>query len=390
MKKHLSTNQQIIKSINFHNYLGILLLFGSFVFFNPITINCQNLYFDRMIGNNDPVHYYLGHYLITGSDGLDIHWYGGIRLGDATGNVLQVTNGRVGIGTINPLSKLEVRSGNILVRNLDNTDNNSAIMVAHSINFGDYTTFGTSIRSITLNAGSNAYGMQFYTQESYSTGQTEKMRILGNGNIGIGNLAPAYRLDVAGTFRIDGNSELFGSANKIYGNADLNNYYIGHYAVSGSDGLDIHWYGGIRLGDNTGNVFQVCSGKVSIGTTTPDASALLTVKGNINSREVNVTATAGGADFVFAPNYPIKSIEEVEAYIKENKHLPEIAPAKEMEANGIELGNMNIKLLQKVEELTLYLIEQNKINKEQSEKLEIQNARIKALEEVIEQLKSKQ
>ena len=74
---------------------------------------------------------------------------------------------------------------------------------------------------------------------------------------------------------------------------------------------------------------------------------------------MKVTVNAG-ADFVFDNDYQLKSLQDVQDFITKNRHLPEIASAKEMEENGLELGKMDIKLLQKVEELTLYLIEQNK------------------------------
>ncbi len=98
-------------------------------------------------------------------------------------------------------------------------------------------------------------------------------------------------------------------------------------------------------------------GNVGIGTENPEAK--LTVAGKIRSREVEVMINAG-ADFVFDNNYPIKTIEELDTFIKKHKHLPEVPSAKEMEKNGIDLGEMNIILLQKIEELTLYIIDQNK------------------------------
>ena len=99
------------------------------------------------------------------------------------------------------------------------------------------------------------------------------------------------------------------------------------------------------------------NGNVGIGTTNPTSK--LTVAGNINSREVKVTVDAG-ADFVFEKNYDLPSLDAVDKFIKENKHLPEIASADEMKKDGINLSEMNIKLLQKIEEMTLYMIEQNK------------------------------
>ncbi|MEP1779366.1 hypothetical protein [Reichenbachiella sp.] len=99
------------------------------------------------------------------------------------------------------------------------------------------------------------------------------------------------------------------------------------------------------------------SGNVGIGTTTPDSK--LTVAGTIHSQEVKVTVNAG-ADFVFEEDYDLTSLEELDQYVKENKHLPEIASAKEMKSEGIHLAEMNIKLLQKIEELTLHMIDMKK------------------------------
>lgn len=86
---------------------------------------------------------------------------------------------------------------------------------------------------------------------------------------------------------------------------------------------------------------------------------MLTVAGGIHAREIKVTETAG-ADFVFATDYKLMSLGETEEYVKENKHLPDIAPAKQMEEDGIDLGELQIKLLQKIEELMLYIIDQQK------------------------------
>ncbi|WP_421898643.1 hypothetical protein [Marinoscillum sp.] len=105
-------------------------------------------------------------------------------------------------------------------------------------------------------------------------------------------------------------------------------------------------------------------GKVGIGTTIPDAK--LTVDGNIHATEVKVDLLIPGPDYVFDEDYELLSLSATKSYIKENKHLPEIPSAMVMKENGIDLGDMNIKLLKKIEELTLHLIEQN----ERVEKLE--------------------
>lgn len=101
-------------------------------------------------------------------------------------------------------------------------------------------------------------------------------------------------------------------------------------------------------------------GNVGIGTTpSTTIDSKLTVAGTVRAREVRVNINAG-ADFVFDKNFNLKPLPELEHFIKQNSHLPDIEPAAQMEVNGVELGKMDIKLLQKIEELTLYLIEQNK------------------------------
>jgi hypothetical protein len=85
-----------------------------------------------------------------------------------------------------------------------------------------------------------------------------------------------------------------------------------------------------------------------------------------------VTINAG-SDFVFDDSYDLRTLKETEQFIKKNRHLPDMAPASEMEEKGLELGKMDMKLLQKVEELTLYLIEQNK-------KIEMLETKIKEME----------
>jgi len=119
--------------------------------------------------------------------------------------------------------------------------------------------------------------------------------------------------------------------------------------------------------------------KLGVGTSKPDADALLTVAGNINARELKVKIDAG-ADFVFAEDYRLPELKRVESFVKTNGHLQDIQSAKEMKNKGLLIGDFQIKLLQKVEELTLYLIEQDKKIKQlqtQNDKLELEMKEIK-------------
>ena len=101
---------------------------------------------------------------------------------------------------------------------------------------------------------------------------------------------------------------------------------------------------------------------------------------NANLRTVDlsgaslVRADLGGADFVFEEDYNLRPLEEVEEYISANKRLPEIPSAEDMETKGAGLGEMQTKLLQKIEELTLYMIDQNR----RIERLEKENELLKS------------
>ena len=105
------------------------------------------------------------------------------------------------------------------------------------------------------------------------------------------------------------------------------------------------------------------SGHIGIGTTSPEER--LTVAGTIKSQEVIVEENTG-ADFVFEEGYELPDLSELETFIKSNKHLPEIPTAEQMKEEGVKVGELQIKLLQKIEELTLYAISQEKTLKQQT------------------------
>nr|WP_319571005.1 hypothetical protein [uncultured Draconibacterium sp.] len=119
------------------------------------------------------------------------------------------------------------------------------------------------------------------------------------------------------------------------------------------------------------------SGNVGIGTADPKNR--LSVNGTIWAKEVKVTL-ADAADWVFDDDYELKSLDEVENFINDNKHLPDVPSAEEFREKDMNLAEMNNVLLQKVEELTLYLIKQNKLSKTQQEKIELLEKKVSSLE----------
>ncbi len=123
------------------------------------------------------------------------------------------------------------------------------------------------------------------------------------------------------------------------------------------------------------------AGNVGIGTENPDAK--LAVNGTIHSKEVKVDVNfAAVPDYVFTPDYKLRSLQEIENYVNQNSHLPEVPSAKEFEKNGIQLAEMNMALLRKVEELTLYAIEQDKKTDKLLKVIEQQNKRLEILEKL--------
>ncbi|HEY8938505.1 MAG TPA: hypothetical protein VIM65_24965 [Cyclobacteriaceae bacterium] len=114
------------------------------------------------------------------------------------------------------------------------------------------------------------------------------------------------------------------------------------------------------------------NGNVGIGTVLPSNpnNYKLAVNGKIGAKEVQVENTsATWADYVFKPDYKLMPLCEVESFIKENQHLPEIPSADEVKVNGHKLGEMDVLLLKKVEEMTLYIVEQEKRIKMLEEKI---------------------
>ena len=198
-------------------------------------------------------------------------------------------------------------------------------------------------------------------------------------NVGIGVSIPQTKLHLEGNVN--------GWLQQIKGTVTQPNELIGIKFQTGYPGEYGKWAGISAIGEsehsNTTGLglfagqlehLRISSnGNVGIGTTDPKNK--LSVNGTIWATEVKVSLT-DGADWVFEDDYKLKPLNEVEEFINTNKHLPEIPSADDMRKNDLSLGEMNNKLLQKIEELTLYLIEQNKQNQAQQAEIEALKAKI--------------
>lgn len=214
-----------------------------------------------------------------------------------------------------------------------------------------------------------------------------------NGNVGIGTTTPSEKLEVNGNLKVNGNLNV-----NIPG-FDYSKIKLGHDANDNiiADNTASKYYGGgyffrVTTPDNQYSDALIIAetGYIGIGSRHPDE--LLTVNGKIHSKEVKVDLNIP-ADYVFEKyytgnsiskaDYKMLTLKEVEQYTKENNHLPSIPSAKEIQEKGLNLGQMSNLLLQKIEELTLYSIEQNKkINEQNKQNKELQ-LRLEKVEKVL-------
>jgi hypothetical protein len=265
------------------------------------------------------------------------------------------SSGYLGIGTIDPETKLHVKGGDIKINDsfpflyFTPTD----IGANSGIRFNDQTTPASPAGYMIYNYSQSAFKI-FHGENSSSGLNLDINHKLGLGldvpagkmhikyNSGTGN--PHLMLEEASstdggriTFKNAGTTkfwDLWGYPDPTNANANFNIYYSG-----------------------LGNILSIQgNGNVGIGTTTPDNK--LDVLGVIRANEIIVET--GWADYVFENNYALKDLNEVEKYINENKHLPNVPSAKEIQEKGAHVAELMTKMMAKIEELTLYTIKQQK------------------------------
>ena len=268
---------------------------------------------------------------------------------------------KVGIGITAPTERLHINKGALKIGNSSSATDRAINMI--KIGDGDYVKIGEW----------EADDMMSFKASKYN---------FTNGNVGIGTTSPQYKLDVNGKLYLrtyDTNngwscSYLHWPSHKLIMGVPANNY--AHTLVEimpgGSSEGEVfsslslyHAYSTtqkverIRFTSND-NCWINSSGNFGIGTNNPLYK--LDVRGTIRANEIIVNTV--GADFVFEDDYNLRPLQEVKSYIQENHHLPEIPSAQEMQEQGMGVEQMIVKLLQKVEELTLYNIQlEEKINK---------------------------
>lgn len=151
----------------------------------------------------------------------------------------------------------------------------------------------------------------------------------------------------------------------------------------GATGNQLYLFHANADGTGATNYFMMAdgsNGNMTIGGSTIPANYKLTVEGTLGARRVKVQQGTW-SDYVFHPDYQLPSLQEVESFVKINRHLPDIPSEKEVKADGLDLGEFDNRLLKKVEELTLYIIELNKT-------VEALNKKVATQEEIISKLSS--
>ena len=272
-------------------------------------------------------------------------------------NLLTVLeDGKVGIGTDAPDSKL-------LLANFGSNDG------LKMLGFGEGET-----SSFWFGSGFAPSGGDNYMSLS-TIFTTDAMTWKLNGNVGIGTTDPQFKLDVVGaakatSMKVSAQPTIAGQGTYLGWNRDgsTGKTYLGCNKGLGSGGFEFVIY---NNDDSFDKIPMTISGEgnVGIGTTDYADGHLLSVGGKIACEEVRVQLENDWPDYVFQKDYELPSLEAVERHIQKEQHLPGIPSAATVQKEGIMVADMQAKLLEKIEELTLYTIEQDKQIKLQQKQL---------------------
>lgn len=195
--------------------------------------------------------------------------------------------------------------------------------------------------------------------------------IAENGRIGINTSSPSDQLDVNGDISLSGSNRTInlmgnsgelnfmnGSTREVYLDYNGTDFFIDNNRLGGDVELDANTL--IRF--QTDNIERMVideTGRVGIGITSAGIPTgyLLAVDGNVISERVRVRLSGDWPDYVFAENYPLLPLNDLKETIKEEGHLPNMPDAATVQEEGQDLGDMQVLMMEKIEELTLYIIE---------------------------------
>ncbi|WP_443946578.1 hypothetical protein ACJVDH_05565 [Pedobacter sp. AW1-32] len=316
-------------------------------------------------------HYGLGWYNEAPSDPPTGYFssFSGVRVFTQGIPYLNISRyGLMGLGIEEPISKFQIAGDEMIT--MGNYESGNGVKGIQFTGFRDILPnyFGASIEAVpewvccgiypgTGYPGIKNIGLNFNVHgpsQDVNDKQTA-LAIKSNGNMGIGTTSPRSKLDIwAG--------ELYVTGKDVNGTA----------LVTSRNGM-------VYFANNevTSGLAIAANGDIGIGTSTPKDK--LSVNGNIRAREIKVDSE-NWPDYVFEENYKITPLADLETYIKQHKHLPDMPSAKEIESNGASLGELVKLQQQKIEELTLHLIEKDKQINSQSEAFKQLLERVEQLE----------
>jgi hypothetical protein len=242
---------------------------------------------------------------------------------------------------------------------------------------------GSGVANYLIDAGTNTLVSGLGTH-------TSKFVVTSTGNVGIGTATPtspfAVMANGTGVSINPHGGTYFGSL-AFNRDATLGNIYdpTGSAFQINNGGTDNNLHFQVYSGSgsqvtNNALVINGSNGSVGIGTANT-FTYMLAVNGSAIATSMTVKLYGNWPDFVFKPNYHLLPLNEVKTYIDQNSHLPDMPSAEEVSKEGINLGEMNKRLVKKVEELTLYIIESDKLGKDRDAQLKSQQEQINLLKE---------
>lgn len=277
----------------------------------------------------------------------------------------------VGIGTSNPLHKLHLINGKIYLQ--DNRANNSPHIIFDNpsgVNYKEggiqWHRSGDTMASINYVANPNVAN---YIGLSVSSKVVPDLVVNSNGRTGLGFSNPAAKLhirdsDAADLVVLEALNPTVQFRRNTGGQLSL--YKDVGFVQTSNDNLRI----GVNSSNTNGKfiirtggadrMYVDKDGNFSFGTTDVAVGYRVNIAGKAICEEMMVQLKSSWPDYVFKTNYTLRSLPELEAYIKANGHLPNIPKASQIETQGLQLGDMQKRMMEKIEELTLYIIDLQK------------------------------